>query len=206
MHKKWKRLLSMLAILITVISIGTRVIADDGHDHDDDDDDDRTEYYQEENDNDDENRHEPQNQITNLQPSEYWNVWSREARNSPNNPLPITEPAELTVLVEDDETRVYFIPKEGQLLVSADRISELLGARVKFYQQSKIVVLQKGEQELAIRAGSNAAFENRIKTPMPTQATAYENSIYLPISVAANALGYRISFDNTKKALVLQSI
>ena len=38
MNKKWKMLMTMLAILITVISIGTRVIADEGHDHDDDDD------------------------------------------------------------------------------------------------------------------------------------------------------------------------
>ncbi|MEH6956014.1 copper amine oxidase N-terminal domain-containing protein [Neobacillus drentensis] len=205
MNKKWKKLISMLAILITVISIGTRVIADEGYDRDDDDDE-GSEYYQEANEDDDENWHAPQNQVTNLQPSEYWNVWTREARNNPDNPLPINEPTELTVLVEGNETSVFFIPGEGQLLVSVYRISELLGARVKFYQQSKIAVLQKGDLELAIRAGSNAAFENKIKTPMPTQATAYENSIYLPISVAANALGYRISFDNTKRALVFQSI
>ncbi|WP_066061914.1 copper amine oxidase N-terminal domain-containing protein [Neobacillus soli] len=203
MNKKWKKLMALFAISLTVFPLGTSVIADDGHDHDDDDDE-KHEYYQKS--SDDDVWDLPQNQLTYPKPPEYWNIWSRETRNNPDNPLPIAEPEELTVILDKNESSVYFIPQEGQLLVSVEVIAEVLGAQVQVFPLSKIAVLTKDNLELIIKAGSNAVFENRVKTPMPIQAASYEKSVYLPVSVAANTLGYRVLWDSNKKAIVFQSI
>ncbi|CAH2714198.1 hypothetical protein BACCIP111895_01359 [Neobacillus rhizosphaerae] len=193
--------MSMLAVMLVSLSLGTSVIADD---HDDDDDDDKHEYFQKDHDADNRTKQQRQNNFT--QQKEYWSIWSREPRNDPNNAMPIASPEELIVIVNGNETSIYCIPQDGQLLVSGDAIAEIMGAQAKFYPQSKIAVLNKGNLELIVKAGSNAVFENKVKTPMPTIATCYENSVYMPVSVAANALGYRVTWDITKNAMVLQSI
>lgn len=201
MNKKWKRFIMLLVVILTVFSMTTGVMADD--DHDEDEDDEKHEYYQESDDDDWEVRKNP---ITTEQQSEYWNIWSRKPRNNINNPLPISEPEKLTVIVDHNESSIYFIPKEGQLLVAGDAIAEFLGARAKMYSESEILVLTKDNAEVIVKDGSNAAFENRVKVPMPVQAMFYEKSVYLPVSVAANALGYRVSWDQNKRALIFESI
>ncbi|MBO0962036.1 copper amine oxidase N-terminal domain-containing protein [Neobacillus sp. MM2021_6] len=205
MNKYWKRVMIMLGIVLTLLSLGTNAIADDGHD----DDDEKHEYYQkfsEDDDDDDDDWEAPQNQIINQQQTEFWNIWSREPQNNPDNPLPLGEPGELTVSLNNNETTIYVIPQEGQLLVSAEKIAEVLGAESQLYSQSKISILTKDGLELIVKAGSNAAFENKVKNPMPIQAAFYEKSVYLPVSVAANALGYRVTWDGNKKAIIFQSI
>ncbi len=210
--KLWRKWVSVLAALLIVFSIGKTVIADDDdiHDqkqeyHQNDHDDDEGEYENDE-DNGDWIRGNQQSQVLLSQQADYWHIWSREPRNNPDNPLPINVPSELKVITGSQEKSVYFIPQEGQLFVSAQTIADLLGAEQTFYPQSKISVLSKSDRELIVRAGSNAVYENRIKTPMPVQAAFYENSIFLPISVAANSLGYRVTWDSAKQALILQSI
>lgn len=192
----------ILTIILTGFLFATGVFADDDDD-DYEEDDEKHEYYQE-SDGDDWERQQPQ--ISMKQQSEYWNIWSRQPRNDQNNPLPILEPAALPVIANQNESSIYFIPKEGQLLVSGEAIAEFLGAQTKFYPQSKILILTKGNNEIIVKAETNAAFENRVKTPMPVQAAYYETSVYLPVSVAANALGYRVSWDANKKALIFESI
>lgn len=132
------------------------------------------------------------------QQPDYWNIWSREARNKLDNTLPITEPGELTILIDNQQTSLYFIPQDGQLLVSGDAIAKALGGGAKYFSESKICVLTRADYELIVRAGFNVAYENRVKTPIPTAAQAYEKTVYLPVSVAANALGYRVSWDTNQ--------
>ena len=38
-----------------------------------------------------------------------------------------------------------------------------------------------------------------MKTPMPSKALYYEKSIYLPLSVIANSMGYRVSWNQEKE-------
>lgn len=191
----------LLVIILTVFSFATGVIADDGHGKDDDDE--KHEHYQK---SDKDDKKVQQSQITTEQQSGYWNVWSREPRNNSNNALPISEPTKLTVIADQKESSMYVIPKEGQLLVAGDAIAEFLGAQANLYTQSKILVLTKGNSEVIVKAGSNVVFENRIRTPMPVQATFYEKSVYLPVSVVATTLGYRVSWDQNKKALLFESM
>ncbi|WML60272.1 stalk domain-containing protein [Neobacillus sp. PS2-9] len=204
MKEKWRHFTILLAVILPLLSIGTSVIADDGEDHDEED---RQEYYQEEDeDEDDNNEDEWDVPISEKQQIEFWNLWSRQPSNNPNKPLPISEPTEVPVIINQNKIVIYMIPQDGQILIPANEIAKAIGAKAAFYPYSEISVLSKGNIELIVKAGSNAVFENRFKTPMPIQAVAYENTVYLPISVAANAFGYRIKWNNTQKVMELQQI
>lgn len=202
MIKHRKRLISVFILFLTLLPFRTSVLADDYHEHKDD----KKENYQKSDDDHDEREAELQRPTIIHQQPEYWNIWSREARNNPNSTLPITAPSQLTAFVDNKETSIYFIPQDGQLLVSAEAIASALGTKSHYYPQSKICTLTKDNHELIVRVGYNAVFENHVKTPIPTEARSIEKTVYLPVSVAANALGYRVTWDENKKALVIQAI
>jgi hypothetical protein len=202
--KKW---LMYLFICLLAFSLGGRTFADDG-DHNKHDDDNHEQEYYYESDQDDEDKEKidwTPVQTSDVQ-TDYWFIWSREARNKQENPLPLAAAGELTVTAGDSETKLYFIPQGGQLLVSAEAFAKVIGAKSIYFPLSKICILTYGDHELIVRAGFNAAFENKVKTPMPTEAKVYENTVYLPVSVAANALGYQILWDAAKQKIILQGI
>ncbi|MGJ7912762.1 copper amine oxidase N-terminal domain-containing protein [Neobacillus sp. LXY-1] len=204
MLKKWKKITLVLTCVLAVFPLGKVALADD-----DDDDHEKHEYYQKEHHEDaadDETEWKSTNQEVITTQTDYWYIWSKQPRNTADHPLPIETPSELLVSVNNTEKRIYFIPQDGQLLVSAEVLGQLLGADTHYYPQSQICSINKGNQELIVKVGSNAAYENQQKTPMPVQAAAIENSIYIPISVVANALGYRVNWDGTKQLIFLQSI
>lgn len=199
MKKNW---LAIFLCILSILALSTSVLADD-----DDDDHEKYEYYQKSEDQDNDNNEQKWNAVTETPvTTDYWNIWSREAWNNPNKSLPISEAQEVSVMIGDKETSLYFIPQEGQLLVSANAIATAFDAKATWYPQSKICTLKKANHELIVRAGSNAVFEDKVRTPMPTIAVAYEKSVYLPVSVAANALGYRVLWNETKQAIIFQAI
>ncbi|WP_042454197.1 copper amine oxidase N-terminal domain-containing protein [Neobacillus dielmonensis] len=214
---RWKRFMMLVAGLFLVFSIATTVVAEHDEnehekfefhqkDHDEDDEDDEDDEN-EEADSRDWLQEQQQKQTVNLQQTEYWNIWSREPRNNPaNHNLPIQTPDEIPAIAGNNQANVYAIPQNGQLLVAGEAIAELLGGESVLYPESKICVLSRQGRELIVKAGSNAVYENKMKTPMPVQAAVYENTVYIPISVAANALGYRVVWDATNNALIFQSI
>lgn len=195
MQPKMKRFFVLLFACIFAFSLGAGVLADDDHgknEHEDSHEhsDDGNDYY---------SPTVPTQEV-------FWNIWLRQPINNPNNPLPINTPSELSISINGKESKLYFIPQEGQLLVSGDQIASFLGGHSEYYPQSKILVITKDKNELIVRADSNAAYENKVKNPMPVQAEAYEKTIYLPVSVAANALGFRITWDAGNNTMVFESI
>lgn len=139
--------------------------------------------------------------------STFWNLWTREISSSNSNTeLPFQEAKEVSIELNNTSESFFIIPQNGQLLVPGEKVAKFIGAESHYYQQSKILELSKGKDGLIIRAGTNAAYENMAKTPMPTQSFYYEKSIYLPISVIANALGYRVNWDAAKSVIILQEI
>lgn len=140
-----------------------------------------------------------------MQPS-YWNVWTRDTSTSLTEKLPFQEAKEVAVEVNGKSKNLYVVPFNGQLLVPGKKMAQLLGLEAKFYKQSRILEVTKDKDELIVRAGSNAAYENMIKTPMPSQALYYEKSVYLPISVIANAFGYRVNWDEATGTISLKNI
>lgn len=223
MKKVWVLLLSV----VLLFSIGTSVFADGKHEifadgkHEKKEHHERNEYY-EKWDDDDHDHHDRDHDddhekyyrgnngqeaaVVDTVQSQYWNIWSRQPVNDVNKKLPITTPGNLSASINGKVTKLYFIPQDGEMLVSGEAIAEVLGAETKFYPLSKILVLKNEKQELIVRADSNAAYENKVKNPMPVKATAYEKTVYLPVSVAANALGYRITWNEEKKTLFFTSI
>ncbi len=168
--------------------------------HDDDDDDEKYEY--EENGKDDEIYQESNS----FSASSFWNVWTREAGNYTNNDLPFQDAKEVNLELNQQSTKFFIMPQNGQLLISSEKIANFLGVEVEFFPQSEILVISNKKNELIIRTGTNAVYENMVKTPMPAQAVNYENSIYIPISVIANAFNYRVSWDAEKETILLQTI
>ena len=94
----------------------------------------------------------------------------------------------------------------ASFLYLVKKLQNLSMQSLTFYEQSRILEVSKGNEELIVRAGSNATYENRVKTPMPSKALYYEKSIYLPLSVIANSMGYRVSWNQEKETIVLQEI
>ena len=182
-----------------------------------DDDDEEYEESHEEHDNDDDEYEEYerddgwQSEVQNLpfsetiQPS-LWNTWTRDASTGLNENLPFQEAREVPIELNGKSELFYIVPQYGQLLVSGEKIAKFIDAEFTFYEQSRILEVSKGNEELIVRAGSNATYENRVKTPMPSKALYYEKSIYLPLSVIANSMGYRVSWNQEKETIVLQEI
>ncbi|QBK24472.1 copper amine oxidase N-terminal domain-containing protein [Ureibacillus thermophilus] len=169
----------------------------DKHDHDDDDDDYKWkgEYEQEGN-----YKNLQQNTV---QPS-YWNVWTRDTHISISNNLPVEEAKKVSFNLNGKTEKLLVFPSNGQLLVSGEKMAKLFGIKSKYYEQSRILELSNGQEELIVRAGTNAAYENMVKTPMPAKALSYEKTVYLPISVIANAFGYSVDWDEANETFILE--
>ncbi len=216
---KWTLAVCMLLLIFPSVQI---VQADD-----DDDDDERYEKYEREDkwkskeyewDDDDEDDEWEDDEddwgnegnqtsvpATQAQPS-YWNVWTRDSNTSLTENLPFQEAKEVTVDINGKSGSLYVVPQNGQLLVSGEKAAQLLGVKAKFHKQSQILELSKDKEELIVRAGTNAAYENMVKTPLPAKALYYEKSVYLPISVIANAFSYRVSWDEATGTITLTEI
>ncbi|WP_232696021.1 copper amine oxidase N-terminal domain-containing protein [Brevibacillus daliensis] len=143
---------------------------------------------------------------SNLVKNSFWNIWTREPSISLHENLPIQDTREVIIELNNRSEMFYIIPQNGQLLVKGEKIAMFLNAESTYYQQSKILEVSKDKKELIVRARSNAAYENMVKTPMPTSAFFYEESVYLPISVIANAFGYRVSWNAEKETIIFQEI
>ncbi|WP_342431513.1 copper amine oxidase N-terminal domain-containing protein [Neobacillus sp. FSL H8-0543] len=144
-------------------------------------------------------------QETQLQQS-YWNVWTKDTSTFLTENLPFQEAKEVPVEMNGKSESLYVVPVNGQLLVSGEKMAQLFGIKYKFYKQSQILEISNDKEELFVRAGSNAAYENMVKTPMPAKALHFENSIFLPISVIANAFGYRVNWNEEKGTITLKEI
>lgn len=135
-----------------------------------------------------------------------WNIWTRNTSTSLTENLPFQEAQEVAVEINGKSESLYVVPVNGQLLVSGEKMVQLFGIEYKFYKQSRIIEISNDKEELIVCAGSNAAYENMVKTPMPAKALYFEKSIFLPISVIANTFGYRVNWDETKGTITLKEI
>lgn len=225
MKKRVKWFSFIVIIMISFFSAGVGVLADD------DDDNERYEYrgfneehegsqqrgYEEADDDEEygEEEYEEEggysdgydNQQAVTTQSGFWNFWIREAISSQDTNLPIQEPGDVAVKVNGVSVGpIHIVPQNGQLLVPGEQVAKLLNAKTDFYPKSRILSISKNKTELIVRAGSNAAYENKNKTPMPIQAQYIETALYIPVSVVANSLGYRVSWNETEQSLILENI
>ena len=137
-------------------------------------------------------------------PSATWNVWSRTLDTEKGElPLDISE----TVKIENQDGKqmnAYVIPNEGEVMIPAVKTADLIGATAKYYKKTKIAEMQLDANELIVKSGSNAVYENETKTPMPAEAMMYQDELYIPISVLTNGLGLNVTWDETKQTFLIQ--
>lgn len=220
---KKRRILFIFVVCIFFLSFSleTFVLADDDHYEDDerkeryydwedeDEHDEKANSYEEWNEeesNDQDEYYERDNLNNSSQIQSFWNIWVRETTISETENLPVQNPQDVDILLGNQREKMYIIPRNGQLLVSVEKIAQQLQVDFQFYEQSKIVEIHKGDTELIVRSGSNVAYENMVRVPMPTKAYFMENSLYLPISVITNAFGYRVNWNNEGQFLQLEKI
>lgn len=151
--------------------------------------------------NDDYTEKKFQNSV--VQPS-YWNIWTRDSNVTSSSNLPVQEAKTFAFQLNGKTENLFVLPSNGQLLVSGEKMADLLGVKSKFYNQSRILELSDDQEELIVRSGTNAAYENMVKTPMPTTAIYYEKTVYLPVSVIANAFGYSVNWDENNEMFILE--
>ncbi len=222
MMKKIKWIAFLVILIIGAFSAQIGVFADDDDDDDhkergyykeheqrdyyEEDENDDDDAYQDEEDDDYDYEEDGDYQQSVTTQKGYWNFWMREAVSYQNSELPITEAKEVTIKINGKDNSIYVIPRDGQLLVAGEKLAELLNIKADFYSKSRILVLSKNKTELILRAGSNAAYENKHKTPMPMKAVFIEKSLYIPISVIANAMGYRVSWNEAEQSITLENL
>lgn len=198
------KIIILFLALVLIIPLGAQVSADD------DEREEKYEHYQKyekeyEEESDSRQNIQPTTQLP-TQSDLFWNIWTRSPINNPNKSLPLSAPGELKASVNNQQTKLYLVPQDGQLFVSGEAIANLLGAQSTYYPTSKILVLSKNQSELIVKVGSNAAYENRNKVPLPATVISYENTVYLPVAAAANSLHYRINWDQAQQIMIFESL
>ena len=137
-------------------------------------------------------------------PTVTWDVWSRTA-STEQGALPFT--ISKTVKIENQDGKQmdsYVIPNQGEMMIPAVKTAEFLGAKSTYYKTTKITEMQMDGNELIVKSGSNAVYEDDTKTPMPVEAMMYQDELYIPISVLTNGLGLHVTWDETKQTFLIQ--
>ncbi|MBG9452925.1 hypothetical protein ABE61_02200 [Lysinibacillus sphaericus] len=168
---------------------------------DDDDDDDENYYY------DDEEEGETYYFQDVVSAKGTWNIWTRTVA-ADKVLLPFTSSQKVTFKVEgtNKELSFFVIPKDGEFFVPGKSVAQVLGAKATFYKASKILNIQHQKNELIYRAGTNVAYDNNVKTPLPAQAFYVNEELYVPISTITNGLGYIAEWQESNQTFVCQPI
>lgn len=126
-----------------------------------------------------------------------WNVWSKSISTNKGD-LPFTDAKKVTMTIANstDTTNLYVIPKDGEIFVPGKTVAEFLGANATYYKTSNILDIKKDNGSLTFRANTNVAYENDIKSALPSQVFYLNNELYVPISAIANGLGYTVDWQN----------
>lgn len=136
-----------------------------------------------------------------------WNIWSRTV-TADKEILPFTNSQNVTFKLDGTNKvlNVFVIPKDGEFFVPGKAIAQVLGAKATFYQASKILEIQDQANELIYRAGTNVAYDNNVKTPIPAQAFYVNEELYVPISTITNGLGYIAEWQESTQTFIGHSI
>lgn len=177
------------------------------HDRDDDsryhEEDDEHEYeyeYQNEDNNDVNWQPAPVETV----PAATWDVWSRTL-DTEKGTLPFADSKTVKIENQDGkQMKSNVISNQGEIMIPTEKTAELIGATVKYYKTTKIAEMQLDGNELIVKSGSNAVYENDTKTPMSVEAMMYQDDLYIPISVLTNGLGLTVTWDETKQTFLIQ--
>ncbi|TSI04740.1 copper amine oxidase N-terminal domain-containing protein [Lysinibacillus sp. BW-2-10] len=206
-------------LLVGTLSNGLLVKADDDEDDDEHkfheeyhDDDDKYEYedddeeYEYEYEEDDEYEYDNYTDPT-VSTQDTWNIWTRTMMVQKGE-LPFNESKNVTLTVENENNPLsfYVIPRDREFFVPGKAVAETLGAKATVYNTSKILEVTTDNTEMILRADKNVAYDNNLKTPLPSVAFYMNNDIYIPISVITNALGYSVEWQAENNTFICRPL
>lgn len=180
------------------------------HEHEDDryyyEDDDEEEYDYEEEEYDYEEG-EYYNDTTNVTTNtNTWNVWTRTTAVQKGE-LPFQETTLVQLKKENgDGVSLYIMPVDGELFVPSKVVAQILGAEATLYHTSEIVEVTYDNKKLIFRAGTNVAYSNSLKTPIPAPAFYMNDDVYVPISVITNGLGFVAEWQAANNTVICKSL
>jgi|GEM_PF-554885 len=184
---------------------------EDGDDEEHEDGEDRMEYIQREREAGENDGRNPEIYLYNDSNRNWgnsrWYFWTRDLTPGDGNlPFNETKRIKITSSLSDQPLSAYLIPMDGQVFAPGKKLSAFLGAETAFFKKSRILDVKKGDTELIFRAGSNAVYEDRVKTPMPAKAFYMNGDVYIPICVIANGLGFSVEWDEKTETISLQNL
>lgn len=210
-----KKLTLVIVLIAASFTTSGAVVHADDHRHEDkkyekykDYDDDEDDYeYSEEYYDDDENEGDTYYFQDVVSEKGTWNIWTRTV-SADKEILPFTNSQNVTFKLDGTNKvlNVFVIPKDGEFFVPGKTIAQALGAKAAFYQASKILDIQDQANELIFRAGTNVAYDNNVKTPIPAQAFYVNEELYVPISTITNGLGYIAEWQANTQTFVCHPI
>lgn len=137
-------------------------------------------------------------------PATSWDVWNRTVDTN-QGVLPFEMPDTMKIENQDGkQIDSYVIPNQGEMMVPPVETAELVRATVHYYPKTEIAEISLDGHELIVRAGSNAVYENDIKTPMSVEAMMDQGKLYMPISVLTNGLGLTVTWNEAKQTFLVQ--
>lgn len=131
-----------------------------------------------------------------------WNIWTRTTTIQKGN-LPFNESQYVTLKSENgtNEIQIYAVPRDGELFVPGKAVAKSFGASAKLYKTSQILEVKNEDSELIFRANTNVAYQDGLKTPLPSVAFYLNSDVYIPISAITNGLGYSVEWQEQTKTL-----
>ncbi len=222
MIKLKKKIVFFIISLVTTLSIGQYIVHADDDDHEyyekyenhgekeehhkdyngenDEkwDDDEDEEYYEDDGYYEDEEN-------DSLAEQGKWNLWTRSMVQN-DGVLPFNDSKTVNFAIEGKTIKCYVIPKNGDVFLPVQKLTEALGGQVTYYKTSKIMDAKLKDEQLIFRVNTNVVYENLTKTPMTSKTFLFNKDVYVPASVLLNAYGYSVDWQEEKQQFICQSL
>lgn len=221
MIKLKKKIVFFIISLVTTLSIGQYIVHADDDDHeyyekyenhgekeehhkdydgenDEKWDDEDEEYYEDDGYYEDEEN-------DGLAEQGKWNLWTRSMVQN-DGVLPFNDSKTVNFAIEGKTIKCYVIPKNGDVFVPVQKLTEALGGQVTYYKTSKIMDAKLKDEQLIFRVNTNVVYENLTKTPMTSKTFLFNKDVYVPASVLLNAYGYSVDWQEEKQQFICQSL
>ncbi|MBO2536097.1 copper amine oxidase N-terminal domain-containing protein [Rummeliibacillus suwonensis] len=134
-----------------------------------------------------------------------WNLWTRSMVQN-DGVLPFNDSKTVNFAIEGKTIKCYVIPKNGDVFVPVQKLTEALGGQVTYYKTSKIMDAKLKDEQLIFRVNTNVVYENLTKTPMTSKTFLFNKDVYVPASVLLNAYGYSVDWQEEKQQFICQSL
>ncbi len=114
---------------------------------------------------------------------------------------------EIKVIIDGKEQSYDVMPVNvsGRVLVPLRGIFETLGADIVYTDETKRVTATKGNTVVKLKIGYEEAYINQKKINLDVAAAIVSDRTMVPVRFVSEALGCKVSWDDTSKAVIITS-